>query len=83
MRIKGLCLGQEEYNLVAHSKARTPEQEVQYALKTLETRGFHVHIREKYLVEDNTRQGERSSSSSSSAIGLRCYLQEGLCRNSS
>ena len=48
MRIKGLRLDQKEYyNLVGHCKARTPEQEVQYALKTLETRGFHVHIKGK------------------------------------
>ena len=55
MRIKGLRLGRKEcYNLVGHSKARTPEQEVQYALKTFETHGVHVHIREKYLVEADT-----------------------------
>ena len=48
MRFEGLRLSQKEYyNLVGHCKARTPEQEVQYALKPLETSGFHVHIKWK------------------------------------
>ncbi|KAL2043431.1 hypothetical protein N7G274_003737 [Stereocaulon virgatum] len=59
MSIQGLRLSPKEYyNLVGYNKARTPEQEVQFALKTLETRGFHVRIKEKYLVEDNTRRGQ-------------------------
>ena len=59
MRIKGLHLSQNDYyNLVEYSKARTPAQEVQYALKTLENRGFHIRIKEKYLVEGDTRQGQ-------------------------
>ena len=56
--MKGLCLGQEEYNHVGYSKARTPEQEVQYAWINLERRGFHVHTKENYLAEDNTRYGQ-------------------------
>ena len=54
--IKGLRLSQKEYyNLVSFNKARTPAQEVQYALKTLESRGFHVRVKEKYLVEQDVR----------------------------
>lgn len=57
--VKGLRLSQKEYyNLVSFDKARTPAQEVQYALKPLETRGFHVRVKEKYLVEQDRRQAQ-------------------------
>ena len=60
MRIKGLHLSPKDYyNLVKYSKARTPQQEVQYALKTLENRGFHVRIKENNLVEQDTRQAKQ------------------------
>ncbi|KAK0516467.1 hypothetical protein JMJ35_001070 [Cladonia borealis] len=56
MRVKDLRLSQKEYyNLVSYNKARTPAQEVQFALKTLETRGFHMRVKEKYLVEQDIR----------------------------
>ena len=56
MAVKGLYLGQQEYyNLIRLDKARTPTQEVQYALSTLETRGYHIRVKEKYLVDQNKR----------------------------
>ena len=59
LQVKGLCLSQKEYyNLVSFNKARTPAQEVQYALKTLETWGFHVRVKEKYLVEQDVRKAQ-------------------------
>ncbi|KAL2043478.1 hypothetical protein N7G274_003785 [Stereocaulon virgatum] len=60
MAVKGLYLGQQEYyNLVRLDKARIPAQEVEYALSTLETRGYHVRIKEKYLVDQNERHTQR------------------------
>lgn len=57
LRIRGLRLSKNDYyNLVRSEGSHSPEEELQFALSTLETEGFHVRCMEKYLVENDTRQ---------------------------
>ncbi len=57
MRTKGLRLSsQEYYNFRDRGRKRTAQEELLYALRTLETKGFKVRIKEKYVVDNNIRQ---------------------------
>ena len=59
MRTKGLRLTSKEYyNLAARGTKRTPSEELQYALYTLESKGFKVRVKEKYVVNENIRQSQ-------------------------
>ena len=59
MRTKGLRLtAKEYYNLHTRGPKRTAQQELQYALYTLEMKGFKVRVKEKYVVTQDVRQSQ-------------------------
>ena len=59
MRTKGLRLSSREYyNLRDRGNKRSAQEELLYALGTLETKGFKVRIKEKYVVNNNIRQAQ-------------------------
>ena len=59
MRTKGLRLSSKEYyNLRDRGSKRTAQEELLYALRTLETKGFKVRVKEKYVVVDDIRQSQ-------------------------
>ena len=59
MRTKGFRLSiKDYYNLVARGTKRTPSEELQFALYTLESKGFKVRVKEKYVVNNNIKQSQ-------------------------
>ena len=59
MKTKGLRLSPREYyNLRDKGRKRNAQEELQYALRTLETKGFKVRVKEKYVVNENIRQSQ-------------------------
>ena len=57
MGTKGLRLtAKDYYNLGTRGTKRTAHEELQYALYTLELKGFKARVKEKYVVNKNIRQ---------------------------
>lgn len=57
LHIRGLRLSKNDYyNLVRSEGSHSPEEELQFALGTLKSEGFHVRCMEKYLMENNLQQ---------------------------
>ena len=55
--ISGLRLSRDDYyNLTRSAGRHTPEQELDFALGSLEREGFHMRTLEKYMVENNAPQ---------------------------
>ena len=60
MTLKGLRVSPKEYyNLIRTGAKRTPQEEVRFALKVLEDKGFHVRVKESYIIEQNIRQKQQ------------------------
>ena len=69
MRIKRLRLSfKEYYNLRDKGRKSSAQEELQYALYTLEIKGFKVRIKERYVVNENIRQSQENVTGS---LGMR------------
>lgn len=55
--IRDLRLEESQYhNMLEKGLKRTKEEEVRYALATLVAQGYHVRVRENYVIEGDIRQ---------------------------
>ena len=59
IKIKELRLSSRKYyNLRNKGRKRNAQEELQYVLRTLKTKGFKVRVKEKYIINENIRQSQ-------------------------